>query len=48
MGENVSALAISERCHCYDIILRSPKRPRADEGSLLVGCCLSRRAAICN
>ncbi len=27
MGENVSALAISERCHCYDIILRSPKLP---------------------
>jgi hypothetical protein len=38
MGENLSALAISERCHCCGIILKSPKRPRADEGSLLVGC----------
>ena len=48
MGENLSTLAISERCHYCGIILKSPKRPRADEGSLLVGCCLSRRAAICN
>ena len=35
MGENLSALAISERCHCYGIILKSPKRHRAAEGSLL-------------
>ncbi|PTR20159.1 hypothetical protein C8K63_11721 [Pseudomonas sp. GV085] len=35
MGENVSTLAISERCHCYGIILKSSKRHRAAEGSLL-------------
>jgi len=29
MGENVSTLAIGERCHCYGIILKSPKRHRA-------------------
>lgn len=26
MGEQVSTLAISEGCHCYGIILKSPKR----------------------
>jgi hypothetical protein len=31
IGENMSALAISERCHCYGIILKSPKRHQADE-----------------
>ncbi|CAI8706821.1 hypothetical protein EMIT0196MI5_150021 [Pseudomonas sp. IT-196MI5] len=35
MGENVSTLAISERCHYYGIILKSPKRHRAAESSLL-------------
>ena len=35
IGENVSTLAISERCHCYDIILKSPKRHLAVEGSHL-------------
>jgi hypothetical protein len=34
MGENVSTLAISERCHCYGIILKSPKRLQAADGPL--------------
>jgi hypothetical protein len=38
MGENVSTLAISERCHCYGIILKTPKRHRAAEGPFLADC----------
>jgi hypothetical protein len=34
MGENVSTLAISERCHYYDIILKTPKRHRVADGPL--------------
>jgi hypothetical protein len=38
MGAYVSALAISARCHCYGIILKSPKRegPSKREDSALV------------
>jgi hypothetical protein len=39
MGENVSALAISERCHCYGIILKSPKRHP--------GCCWAAFCRFC-
>ncbi len=35
MGEEVSTLAISEGCYCYGIILKSPKRDRGADGSLL-------------
>ena len=31
----MSTLAISEGCHCYVIILKSPKRDRGANGSLL-------------
>lgn len=36
-------LAVSEACHCYSIILKTPKRQWGDGGLFLADCCLSQK-----